>query len=206
MKPIDQNLWWEKNLNDVYKWNEFASWLSLSDRSSRVFLYNFCEEEKINISSVLEIGPGSFIDYDTYFNKQKTIDYSCVDITTNIVEKAIQKGITSKLGTIKNIPFKDKFFDLVYTRHVLEHIDYYKEAIFELIRVSDKYIICIFFHLNETSDDDSIIIEEQTKLYHNRYSKNKINIFLKSLQVDYTWHKSKKDHILVIKKPYDILY
>lgn len=206
MKPIDPDLWWEKNLYDGYKWNEFTSWLKLSDKSSRNFLYNFIDNNYLDISTVLEVGPGSFIDYDTYFSKKSNIKYVCVDITTKIVETAISKGIESKLANIKNIPYQNEFFDIVYTRHVLEHIDYYKEAIKELIRLSDKYIICTFFHLDKESDNDTIFIENSTKLYHNKYSQQKLNKFLESIQVEYSWYECKKDNVLIINKKYDILY
>lgn len=205
MKPVDPNLWWEKNLDDGYRWNEFSSWLKLSDKSSRQFVYNFIENN-INISDVLEIGPGSFIDYDTYFAHKKNISYSCVDITTKIIEIGLSKNINSKLGNIKDIPYQKKYFDLVYTRHVLEHIDYYTDAIKELIRVSDKYIICTFFFLDKLSKNDTIFIDSNTKLYHNRYSKFKLNSFLDSLQIDYVWHECKKDNILILNKTYNLLY
>ncbi len=205
MKPIDPNLWWEKNLDDGYKWNEFCSWLSMSDRSSRFYLYKFINDHKSDISSVLEIGPGSFIDYETYFSKQSDIQYSCIDITTKIIEKAKSKNIEAKLGSIKNIPYNN-YFDLVYTRHVLEHIDYYIEAIHELIKISDKYVICTFFYLDKTSNKDTITIEEKTKLYHNKYSKNKLNKFLDLINIKYEWYECKQDNVLIIYKNYDIIY
>jgi len=205
MKPIDQNLWWEKNLDDGYKWNEFISWLRMSDASSRKFIYNFIDNNILKINSVLEVGPGSFIDYDYFFNKQK-IDYNCIDITTKIIEIALSKNIKAKLGSIKDIPHNDYSFDLVYTRHVLEHIDYYTEGILELLRVSDKYIVCTFFHLDKTSDADTIVIDSNTKLYHNIYSKKKINKFLDTLELEYNWYECKKDTVLIIEKKYDILY
>ena len=199
-------LWWQKNLNDGYLWNEFATWLKTSDKSSRKFLFHFIKEKPLIINSVLEIGPGIFFDYDVFFSKFPQIDYHSIDITPQVVNYGINKGAKSCLGSIDNISYDNYKFDLVYCRHVFEHIPYYTEALKQMIRVSDKYVVCIFFLLDTNSESDTINVEEKTELHHNIYSKKKISNLLDSLNFKYEWYKTINDHVLIIDKHYDITY
>jgi len=199
-------LWWQKNLNDGYSWSEFATWLTTSDKSSRKFLFRFIKDKPEIIKSVLEIGPGIFFDYDVFFSKFPQIDYYSIDITPQVVNFGINKGIKSNLGSIDNILYSNYKFDLVYCRHVFEHIPYYIEALNQMIRVSDKYVVCIFFLLDTDSESDTISVEEKTGLHHNIYSKKKISKFLDTLDFKYEWHKTANDYILIIDKHYDITY
>lgn len=66
------------------------------------------------------------------------------DIQPHAVAKAkeLTKGINIIAGSIFDIPFKDKYFDLVFTAGVLIHIspNDIKTALREIHRVSKKYI------------------------------------------------------------------
>jgi hypothetical protein len=75
-----------------------------------------------------------------------------------------------------------------------------------MLRVSDKYVVCIFFLLDTNSEFDTITIEEKTGLHHNIYSQYKISKLLDSLDFKYEWHKTINDHILIVDKHYDITY
>jgi len=92
--------------------------------------------------SILDVGcgNGTFVNFlvDTFpdrFNKVIGLDTS----------KEALKYVKSKKikGTITNLPFKDKSFDLVTCLEVLEHLpqDDFKKGILELQRVSKRYII-----------------------------------------------------------------
>lgn len=199
-------LWWQQNLNDGYLWNEFATWLITSDKSSRKFLFRFIKDKPEIIKSVLEIGPGIFFDYDVFFSKFPQIDYYSIDITPQVVNHGNSKGVKCNLGSIENIRNNNYSFDLVYCRHVFEHLPYYTEALKEMIRVSDKYVVCIFFLLDTSSEVDTIIVDPKTQLHHNIYSKEKISKYLDSLDFKYEWHKTANDYILIIDKHYDITY
>ena len=67
-----------------------------------------------------------------------------IDIQPYAVEKAKEftKGINIIAGSIFDIPFKDNYFDLVYTAGVLIHIspNDIKKAMREIYRASKKYI------------------------------------------------------------------
>ena len=88
-------------------------------------------------------------------------------------------------------------FDVVYCRHVLEHQDDYKSSIKEMIRVSRKTVLVIFWLISD-NEDDCIKYDDRENLYHNTYSKSKINDFISSLGYSFDWFQCEKDHILRI--------
>jgi len=67
-----------------------------------------------------------------------------IDINRDAIEtsKANLKGIDIILGSALDLPFRDNYFDLVFTSGVLIHIspDNMKQAISEITRCSKKYI------------------------------------------------------------------
>jgi ubiquinone/menaquinone biosynthesis C-methylase UbiE len=189
--------WWENNLSIPGKHEEFSGWLEDSDISSRTELFNIIESKKIN--NVLEIGPGIFIDYNIFFSKKENITYKSIDITKKIVDKAIELGIDCEQSSIENIIYPNSSFDLVYCRHVMEHLDYYINALEEMIRVSNKYVCVIFWILND-GDEDIIDFNDSLNLYHNRYSKNKIENLLKEKNLLFEWVNTDNDKILIISK------
>lgn len=67
-----------------------------------------------------------------------------IDINRAAIEtsKANLKGIDIILGSALDLPFRDNYFDLVFTSGVLIHIspDNIKQAMEEIVRCSKKYI------------------------------------------------------------------
>ena len=72
-------------------------------------------------------------------------------------------------------------------------------ALDEMVRVSKKYIAVIFWLIND-NEDDIINYDSNVKLYHNNYSKIKIEKYLIEKKLKFTWIKSDKDTILLIEK------
>ena len=204
MKALENNIgeikphlqWWEDNLSIPERHKEFSGWLEDSDMSSRTEIFNLIELKKIN--NVLEIGPGIFTDYNIFFSKKENIQYSSIDITKKIVDSAKKMGINCEQSSVENIIYPDSSFELVYCRHVMEHLDYYTLALEEMIRVSNKHICIIFWLLND--NDDIINYNGNLKLYHNNYSKTKIENLLIEKNLSFEWLNSNNDKLLFISK------
>jgi len=87
------------------------------------------------------------------------IDYevSGVDMNKHALEVAKKKHPSFKFkeGNLKKIPFKDKAFDLVFTRGVLIHVPNsdLDEVLMELFRISKKWI----FNLEYFGKDENMI-------------------------------------------------
>jgi ubiquinone/menaquinone biosynthesis C-methylase UbiE len=198
MEKIKEHLqWWENNLSSPQTQKDFEGWLETSDLESRNGLFSIIINKKI--MNVLEIGPGTFIDYNIFFSKEENIKYKSIDVTKKIVDNAKNLGIDCTHSSIEEIKFPESEFDFVYCRHVFEHLDYYTIALDEMVRVSKKYIAVIFWLINE-NEEDLINYDSNAKLYHNSYSKIKIEKYLIEKKLKFTWINSDKDTILLIEK------
>lgn len=132
-------------------------------------------------SSILEcgIGNGDFLDM---FKEQisRPIDYTGVDITQSFIDYVKKNHPDAKFvrGDMQDLSqFNDEQFDVVYTRHTLEHIPYYKTAISELARVAKCKVVIILFHPLQKKDK-IIVKSEKHNLFNNYYGKGK---FIKCL-------------------------
>ena len=87
---------------------------------------------KLNPKSVLEIGVGNKTNYNYLKDKVK--------ITSCDFDKNLNPDI---VGDIRNLPIKDKTYDVVCAFEVLEHIPFsdFEKALKELKRISKKYVI-----------------------------------------------------------------
>jgi|ETNvirnome_2_130_1030620.scaffolds.fasta_scaffold47166_2 ubiquinone/menaquinone biosynthesis C-methylase UbiE len=186
--------WWDKN-HGIQNEN-LKQWLASSDQSSRDIIYKLIIDN--SISSVLECGPGTFIDYNQFFSKNKNVKYCAIDITDSIVEFGVKNKINIKLNSIESIGLNDDEVEFVYCRHVLEHQDYYEESLKEMLRVASK-IVSVGFWMILDDDEDNINYDSINKLYHNKYSRPKINAFLESLGYSFEWIHTNNDYVLVIK-------
>jgi len=101
---------------------------------------------------VLDVGCGR----GPYLVALKEFEVECYGIDKS--EEAIEASLVPNLvtlGDIKQIPYPDNSFDLVICIDVLEHLNLEEIpiAIKELIRVSNKYILCSICMVNEYGVD-----------------------------------------------------
>ncbi|MBF0554499.1 MAG: class I SAM-dependent methyltransferase [Nitrospirae bacterium] len=166
-----QNEWWEKNVKSRY--NEFVSWLGNNQNSTRLWIKDFIINN--GVKSILDTACGPCIDYEVL--KPTCIKYSGIDSTSVLVDMAKLRGIDVSHGNIEELPFNDNSFDMVYGRHILEHLEYYEKAIKESVRCSKKYVAYTFFL--EHKDEDIFRVNEGA--YANSYNLNKMRDFIQSL-------------------------
>lgn len=97
---------------------------------------------------VLDCGCGAGVDYET-FGPQ--CDYTGMDRTPKMLDICRAKFPEGKwaFGSIEDIPFPDQSFDIVYCRHVLEHLSDYRKAIDEMKRVGKRVIIVLFRRIGQ---------------------------------------------------------
>lgn len=66
-----------------------------------------------------------------------------LEINKSSLEKCEEKGFNVVYGDMHEIPFDDKSFDLVYSRHSLEHSIATWIAMSEFARIAKKYILIV---------------------------------------------------------------
>ncbi|MGQ9874543.1 MAG: pseudaminic acid biosynthesis-associated methylase [Chloroflexus sp.] len=117
----------------------------------------------LNIKRVLEVGCNrghNLIALDHLLGDESDI----VGVEPNKHALHLARSATSKVGflygTVFDIPFKDRYFDLVFTAGVLIHIplDNLAVALNEIYRVSKQYILAIEY-----------FAEEETTVYYRGY-------------------------------------
>ena len=186
LKPHEE--WWTFNVPLIPE--TLNNWLGDADATSRVFARDYIK--KTNYKTILDVPCGTCVDYLAFKRDCSTIDYTGLDITEILVSQARNYGANAHKGSIEAIPFPDSSFDVVYSRHILEHLSYYNAAINELIRVAAKEVFIIFFII-PSSEPDQIERTEDRKaiLYHNHYNKEMLeqaimnNRKVKSISWDY---------------------
>lgn len=103
--------------------------------------------KNIQPKSLLDIGPGRGVFLLPLLNAFPDLPITSIDILDHRVDmiKKISEGgyknLTALKMDVKCLEFEDKFFEITTALEVLEHIEDYKSAIKEIIRVTTKYII-----------------------------------------------------------------
>jgi ubiquinone/menaquinone biosynthesis C-methylase UbiE len=186
--------WWQENLELEVDRGQFKSWLEDSDFSSRQKTFDLVL--KSGAKSVLEIGPGTFIDYKHFYKHQDDIEYQAVDFTQKVVDYSQTLGAFCKLGSIEDIPHEDNSFDFVYCRHVLEHLADYKTAIQEMVRVSKKCICLALWMMEEKEAKLSF----NGVLHHNSYVKSEVIEFMENQNLEVEFYQMNNDKVLLGEK------
>lgn len=134
------------------KYNPNA-WEDLGDSFTNNYELGLLDYRKNIIDTVIKYQHdcGNLLDIacaDGWFIEQLRISgyspfYFGIDITPNLIERAKKRMPAEyfKIGDAMNIDIRDNFFDFVLCAGILMHIPYYKQAISEACRVSNKYVM-----------------------------------------------------------------
>jgi ubiquinone/menaquinone biosynthesis C-methylase UbiE len=192
-------IWWEENLDKEVSLEVFQNWLGDVDSPSRLEMRRHVL--RMGYESIVDIPCGLCIDYSGFKKDGISIDYLGIDITPKLVGIAQKKNINAIQGSIENIPKSDSSFDMAYARHILEHLDDYRLALFELIRVAKKEVFITFFiQPKEGENNIDLALCNHQYLYHNTYNKREIESCLESHEKvkRYEWQDLGKEVILHI--------
>lgn len=177
----DYEKWWEYNCGRQDKFNLFAGWIGDETEPSRVLVRQYILNK--GYKKILDVPCGLCVDFKGF--NAAGLDYLGVDITPLFVKRATDLGISVLLGRIQDIPCAESSVDVTVSRHILEHLPSYEDAITQLIRVAKNEVVIIFFRKPSTIETDSKIIVDYVDgfpIYHNIYSKSKLEKFLTSNQ------------------------
>lgn len=84
------------------------------------------------------------------------------------------------LADLSEINFPNNYFDIVFSRDVIEHQPNYEPILKELARLTSKYLILSIF-IKFHDGQDLINFDSKYEVYLNRYNRQKIYDFLQNL-------------------------
>jgi len=153
---IKDNIWKNAYSNDEEKFEHFKKQLQKINES-RVWILGKIKNLK-KIKSILEVacGPGIDIEYlEREYDGKFPFSYTGLDYTPKFIETLKDQYPQHEFieADAMDIPFEDGTFDVVYTRHSLEHVSDPHKELDEMFRLAKKYIIIGWFRLVDTETE-----------------------------------------------------
>lgn len=102
-----------------------------------------------------------------------------VDSSWVLYSHTSAQGVPVLHAPVEEVPLPDSSIEVAFSRHVLEHLPTFREALGEMIRVGNKEVINIFF-IEPTDEPEKIDFYEPDQLFHNRYNKKDVEDFCRA--------------------------
>lgn len=167
--------WWDNNLDNSNMYNEYLVWIGDTNAQSRVVVRE--KIKNLNIKSIADFGCGPCIEYHALTSEGYDFKYLGIDSCTHLKEVNESKGISFLSAPVEKTGLKKNSYELSYSRHVLEHLPSFEDALNEMIRVASKYVVHIFFM--KPGEEYVESYWENDNLFHNTYAVSDIENFLK---------------------------
>lgn len=198
MATTFKQTWWDDNLVNKQKFNEYLGWLGDRESDSRIFILDNIKE--LGIKSIADFGCGPCVDYFSLKEDGYEFDYLGIDSCSYLKEYNESRGVPFLNSPVEKTNIEDSAYELSYSRHLLEHLPSYKDALKEMIRVGSKYVAHIFFI--KPGEEEKINYWEEENLYHNQYGKSSIETYLKRNKKvsSFNWLEiNEKENALIIE-------
>lgn len=181
--------WWNENVKSDD--NIFYNWICGSDALTKVYARKHIIENQYK--SILDVGCANATMFYGFLNDKYDIEYTGIDSCKYLVKKNISNDINVILGNVNRTIFKDSLFDVVFSRHIIEHQPACEPLLLETIRIAKKEVIHVFFkkpHNSSPEHHHIINYEQSSNLYHNTYSRFLIEYLLShhSKVKTFTWN------------------
>ncbi len=136
---MSEGNWWDTRLKDKEAFEFFVKNLGDQNMPSRIAARELAIG--LGIKSVLDVGCGPALDrwVDT------GVVWHGVDASDLLVDHCHSRSISVDQAPAHCLPYRDDSFDLVYSRHVWEHLPHYHAALIEACRVARKAVMITFF-------------------------------------------------------------
>lgn len=170
--------WWDLNATEADMLRMVGDHTTRSKVASRQYI------QQQRYASILDCGAGLCSEYTGYKLDRYSIRYQAIDSCDKFVQRGQALGINIVQGSVEAIPKPDQSVDVVYLRHVLEHLPGYEQAISEAIRVARQEVLIVFFlvptkspatiHNKHSAFPNSI----GPMIHHNRYNLQELVQFI----------------------------
>jgi ubiquinone/menaquinone biosynthesis C-methylase UbiE len=177
----ESGAWWDA-FTDGGGISELEVWLGGVDEWSRVRVRQRIAE--CEYATVLDCGAGLGLDFYGMANINHECSYQGIEPSRGMREAAAKiaqqrsgtvDGPPILPGDITAIPYPNAAFELVYCRHVLEHLPTFETALTEMLRVAKLEMMAVFFM---RPGREAYLTRERDGLFQNRYAKADIDDLL----------------------------
>jgi SAM-dependent methyltransferase len=120
--------------------DKMTHWRSLCAIDKASNIESMVRDIRSSIERVLDVGCGTGAVLEQLAAKKVGTSFTGIEIGTERSQHPGSNDIQIRGYDGKNIPYDDKSFDLVYATHVLEHVTDERGFLYELRRVSRRYI------------------------------------------------------------------
>lgn len=176
MNDETNETWWDAFSNAGGLPN-LETWLGGVDADSRHRLRQRIAE--CGYKTVLDCGAGLGLDWIGFQNISYPVEYTGLEASQHMIDAAEKNARSYRQppppitrGSIEEIPFGDSSFDMVYCRHVFEHLPRFEVALSEMIRAAILEVVVVFFM---PPGPEAYLFRERDGLWQNRYAKNDVD-------------------------------
>ncbi len=161
----DPSTFWDVNMADPINLSVLHDLTGHADDPQRVLFRNWLR--KSDCLTMLDCGAGPGWELEGLRKDNPNIEYTGLEVTDLFLQRLKAQGITTIKATVEDIPCDDNSYDLVYCRHLLEHVGNFGKAIHEMIRFARQFVYIV---MNKDFGSKTII-KKRYGLWHNVYSK-----------------------------------
>lgn len=136
---------------------------------------------------LLDCGVMSGVTYERLTASGLAVDYTGIDVGRTVLDdcRARHPGARWVEMNVLDLAFKADSFDVVTSRHLLEHLPYYETAVREMFRVARRYVIICFW---QPPRDPEVLYRRETEhgyIWLNRYAPAAFESLLDRLSASY---------------------
>lgn len=192
--------WWTDN--DMPTGEQFLTWNKTS--AAREHCRNLIKlwAQQGWISSILEIAFGGLHEFRALRGQIGDVRYGGVDWTPRFVEAAQREfpdGAWQQGDIVRDVAAEPA--DLVYSQHMLEHVPSLEPAFSNMLRLSRKVLLNIFFIPPQQFDGREIVDWKQYPLYHNTYAIGHVEHVCRANGFEPEWMAVGNETILLARRP-----
>ena len=178
--------WWDDNLPNRFE--EFNSWIGDKNSQSKVFFRKYVKDK--NYKTLIDLGCGNASEYFGYKEEYPELDYLGIDSCKVLYDQNVKNGVPMLLSSAESTTLLDNHSDVVFSRHILEHQPSFEPVLSEMIRLSIKEAIHVFF-ISPGDNKEHIGYDSSQNLYHNRYNITDIEdyLYLNEKVNSFSWSK-----------------
>ncbi len=129
---------WDVNMANSANLSTLHDQTGHIDAPQRVAFRGFLVEH--DVWNLLDCGAGPGWEFDGIERDGLNLVYDALEITEIFAQALERRGIKVTRAGIERIPARDNYYDLVYQRHVIEHVNDARCAIREMIRVARRFV------------------------------------------------------------------